>query len=341
MAFRSRLEEKVADLLVELGVKYEYETEKISYVIEHKYSPDFILPNGVYLECKGYWDSADRKKIKAVKTQHPDLDLRMVFQAPYNTISKKSENDLRQVLRETRHTLVLVCKYPIELAPMTSEFVRHMACPHCGSSDAASLYDDGHIFCFRCYTHTPGDGTESFTIIKCEMSTYKDQPEGCRSDGSQNEPVSCSKTYKDGDVLRFHYYDSSGSLLGAKIKTKDKEFRCEGEVKTLFGMQNFRHKTSKKKEQKLVICEGEMDACPSGKHSPTGTWSPSRMVHLLQRKRSNITMNGSITTTRSSFSLITMKPARRPRKKPPVCYHLARFHRLSRGLQGRLRRFTG
>jgi hypothetical protein len=50
MAFRSRLEEKVADLLVELGVKYEYETEKISYVIEHKYSPDFILPNGVYLQ---------------------------------------------------------------------------------------------------------------------------------------------------------------------------------------------------------------------------------------------------------------------------------------------------
>ena len=91
MAFRSRLEEKVADLLVELGVKYEYETEKISYVIEHKYNPDFILPNGVYLECKGYWDSADRRKIKAVKTQHPDLDLRMVFQAPYNTISKKSK----------------------------------------------------------------------------------------------------------------------------------------------------------------------------------------------------------------------------------------------------------
>lgn len=91
MAFRSRLEEKVADLLVELGVKYQYETEKISYVIEHKYCPDFILPNGVYLECKGYWDSTDRRKIKAVKTQHPDLDLRMVFQAPYNTISKKSK----------------------------------------------------------------------------------------------------------------------------------------------------------------------------------------------------------------------------------------------------------
>tara|TARA_R100000406_G_scaffold91988_2_gene80395 strand:- start:828 stop:1181 length:354 start_codon:yes stop_codon:yes gene_type:complete len=91
VAFRSGLEERVADLLVELGVKYEYETQKIPYVIAHNYSPDFILPNGVILECKGYWDSADRRKIKEVKKQHPELDLRMVFQAPFNTISKKSK----------------------------------------------------------------------------------------------------------------------------------------------------------------------------------------------------------------------------------------------------------
>ena len=91
MAFRSKLEEKVADLLVELGVKYEYETTKVPYVIEHIYTPDFILPNGVVLECKGYWDADDRRKIKAVKTLNPDIDLRMVLQAPYNRISKKSK----------------------------------------------------------------------------------------------------------------------------------------------------------------------------------------------------------------------------------------------------------
>ena len=68
MAFRSGLEEKVADLLKELGVTYEYESTKIPYVIQHTYTPDFILPSGVMLECKGYWDSEDRRKIKAVKT---------------------------------------------------------------------------------------------------------------------------------------------------------------------------------------------------------------------------------------------------------------------------------
>ena len=91
MAYRSGLEEKVADLLSELGVSFEYETHKLAYQIQHYYKPDFILPNGVILETKGYWDKDDRRKMKAVKEQNPDLDIRMVFQSPYNTISKKSK----------------------------------------------------------------------------------------------------------------------------------------------------------------------------------------------------------------------------------------------------------
>ena len=96
MTFRSKLEEKVADLLVELGVNYEYESCKVPYHIQYTYCPDFVLPNGVYLECKGYWDADDRRKIKAVKTLNPELDLRMVFQAPFNTISKKSKTTYAQ-----------------------------------------------------------------------------------------------------------------------------------------------------------------------------------------------------------------------------------------------------
>ena len=89
--FRSKLEEDVASLLEGLGISYEYEAEKLSYVIEHRYTPDFKLPNYKYLEVKGYWDAEDRRKILAVKKDNPDIDLRMVFQSPYNTISKKSK----------------------------------------------------------------------------------------------------------------------------------------------------------------------------------------------------------------------------------------------------------
>ena len=96
MAFRSGLEEKVADLFVELGVKYEYESTKIPYVIQHNYTPDFLLPNGIFLECKGFWEPEDRRKIKNVKEQHPELDIRMVFQSPFNKISKKSKTTYAQ-----------------------------------------------------------------------------------------------------------------------------------------------------------------------------------------------------------------------------------------------------
>ena len=89
--FRSNLEKNIADLLTGLGVSYEHESEKLSYTIEHNYTPDFVLPNYIYLEAKGYWDPEDRRKILAVKKCNPDIDIRMVFQSPYNTISKKSK----------------------------------------------------------------------------------------------------------------------------------------------------------------------------------------------------------------------------------------------------------
>ena len=81
--FKSGLEEKVSDLLCELGVDYDYESVSFAYTIQHLYTPDFVLPNGVVLETKGYWRPEDRRKVRQVIAENPDLDLRMVFQDPY------------------------------------------------------------------------------------------------------------------------------------------------------------------------------------------------------------------------------------------------------------------
>mgnify|MGYP003108596158 CR=1 FL=1 len=94
--FRSKLEERVATLLMTLGVSYEYESTKVPYTIQHNYTPDFVLPNYVHLEAKGYWAAEDRRKILAVKKDNPELDLRMVFQSPYNKISKRSKTTYAQ-----------------------------------------------------------------------------------------------------------------------------------------------------------------------------------------------------------------------------------------------------
>ena len=94
--FRSKLEERVATLLMTLGVSYEYESTKVPYTIQHNYTPDFVLPNYVHLEAKGYWAAEDRRIILAVKKDNPELDLRMVFQSPYNKISKRSKTTYAQ-----------------------------------------------------------------------------------------------------------------------------------------------------------------------------------------------------------------------------------------------------
>ena len=80
--YRSGLEEKVSKELEEAGVKYEYETQKIKYRVEEDrtYTPDFILPNGIIVETKGRFTTADRKKHLLIQKQHPELDIRFVFQ---------------------------------------------------------------------------------------------------------------------------------------------------------------------------------------------------------------------------------------------------------------------
>lgn len=91
--YRSGLEKKVQDDLKERGVDYSYETLKIKWVLhENKtYTPDFILPNGIIVETKGRFVPEDRKKHLLVKEQHPDLDIRFVFQNSRAKIRKGSK----------------------------------------------------------------------------------------------------------------------------------------------------------------------------------------------------------------------------------------------------------
>jgi hypothetical protein len=88
------LEEAVAEQLQQAGVDYAYEEEKIPYVTPatpHKYTPDFKLPNGIYIETKGRFETADRKKHLLIKEQWPNLDIRFVFTRSKSTISKTSK----------------------------------------------------------------------------------------------------------------------------------------------------------------------------------------------------------------------------------------------------------
>lgn len=94
LGYRSGLEVQVARQLEEAGVKFEYEAHVLRYTVPEKlakYTPDFILPNGIVIETKGRFVTADRTKHRLIKEQHPALDIRLVFSNPNATIGKKSK----------------------------------------------------------------------------------------------------------------------------------------------------------------------------------------------------------------------------------------------------------
>lgn len=92
--FRSGLEMQIDESLKAQGINGEYEQHVIKYTkpeTQHKYHPDFRLPNGIFVETKGRFLTADRKKHLLIKAQHPELDIRFLFQNSKARISKSSK----------------------------------------------------------------------------------------------------------------------------------------------------------------------------------------------------------------------------------------------------------
>jgi len=81
--YRSGLETRFQAATQEYGWNFPYEQDKIKYVIpasNHTYTPDFTVTNNVYIETKGLWVAADRKKAVLIKEQHPEVKVLYVLQ---------------------------------------------------------------------------------------------------------------------------------------------------------------------------------------------------------------------------------------------------------------------
>lgn len=90
---RSGLEAAVASAFGDAPVKGEKDIKAIEYRnnLVKKYHPDFELPNGILIECKGWLKVADRTKHLCIQAQHPELDIRFVFSNPNAKIGKGSK----------------------------------------------------------------------------------------------------------------------------------------------------------------------------------------------------------------------------------------------------------
>ena len=89
--YRSKFERKLAASLDLAEIPFSYEPMNLPYIRKSAYVPDFFLTEGqFFIEAKGYFSPQDRGKHLLVKQQHPEVEIRLVFQNAHQTLSKTS-----------------------------------------------------------------------------------------------------------------------------------------------------------------------------------------------------------------------------------------------------------
>lgn len=144
-----------------------------------------------------------------------------------------------------------------------SEFVSHIPCEKCGSSDANSLYTDGHTFCFSCQKVT--NGVEQPEKLKKPRGGGLIEDIEFRAIPKRKlDEETCRKwgygfgTNRRGTVVQVaNYYDTDGVVVAQKIRGPNKDFKVLGDAKNM-GLYGRHLWTSGGK--RLVVTEGELDA---------------------------------------------------------------------------------
>lgn len=150
----------------------------------------------------------------------------------------------------------------------TTHFLKHVPCEACGSSDANSLYSDGHTYCFSCHTYR---GSEDETQQICEGTMFEDiqktsssQHENLYAQGETRPLKARGVTadtarhfgYRVGASRHLAPYYRNGKLVAVKTRGQNKDFSIVGDGTNLpfFGQQ------IQNKGKRLFVCEGEIDA---------------------------------------------------------------------------------
>jgi len=160
---------------------------------------------------------------------------------------------------------------------MTSKFLRHIACEHCGSTDGNSLYDDGHTHCFVCGKTEFEHQIEERSVMRDAVAPAKKPVEikgtikSIPDRGITQQTCEKFGVTQDGEHHYYPYADGQGSIVAAKRRrVADKTFNIQGSFNSalLFGQQLF-HSGGKY----VTIYEGELDALAG--YQLTGSQWPS------------------------------------------------------------------
>ena len=160
---------------------------------------------------------------------------------------------------------------------VASKFIKHVECAKCGSSDANSLYDDGHQYCFKCETYVQDDETvgsyQQVPTKTTKVFQMKTQGEvkAIVDRGIVRETCEFFGVTQETGKHYYPYFDETGLKVAEKIRSvENKTFSIAGNFNkaTLFG-QNLFQKAGKY----ITIVEGELDALAS--YQMTGSKWPT------------------------------------------------------------------
>lgn len=116
--YRSGYESAVARDSKMAEMEYEPKQHQLKYTIEKKYLPDFVVEcfdGSIFLvECKGYFRPSETAKYKAIKQQHPDLDLRFMLQNPNKPVRKGSKLTMSMWCEKYNYPWVGGTRIPLE-----------------------------------------------------------------------------------------------------------------------------------------------------------------------------------------------------------------------------------
>jgi twinkle protein len=155
-----------------------------------------------------------------------------------------------------------------------SNFLKHIECPKCGSSDGNALFDDGHTFCYVCKAYEKAPRATIEDLEGLGITSFKQtQPEGYKpvlevfknteavhvvERGISSATMHHFGAGSDGKNYYFPYCDTTGKVIAAKVRSVEgKDFSIQGDWKhsVLFGQNKF---TPGGKA--ITITEGEFDA---------------------------------------------------------------------------------
>ncbi len=141
-----------------------------------------------------------------------------------------------------------------------SEFIRHTPCDKCGSSDANSVYSDGHTYCFACETY--GQSQEEAKVVELKPDNFLTGNYVPLIKRKLNLKTVEFWDYQTGDINGkttqiANHKTTQGKTIGQKVRLAGKQFSVRGNLKEagLYGQWLWRDKG-----KTVTVVEGELDA---------------------------------------------------------------------------------